>query len=648
MPKTKTTTAPATANDSAELREYQQMYSDAFDALEPVRSTWEEKEMVLLSRNPDHLSKTTKSQINDGRLSTIILERAARVMAQMPSGSYHALSEQNAGMAKLMGLVMDKYVLPNANNPQDHLTKFRMLDMYSMVYGSMPLLYDWQVTPSYTGPNSWLLSPYNVAYEPGKFTIPESNYAFVRSLVSLKWLRSQRQDDEGKGWNRQAVQYVLKRAEEAGSEDQTAKSQYRSFVERNRLPSAPVPVGDNAMVEIITMYESGKDGRWITFASDFDWVELRNIPNPHGNGKIPIILKHCFPLMDSMIGLGDVERGMTLQKAMNSLINLYMDAVKFSIFPPVKVVRDQLDDPSSILWEPGQKWKVKNQGAIELMQTSPQGLATFQSTYGFMISAMLNQNGTTDTARSEDIDPGMGKTPRALAMQAAREGARDSWDRHMMESVIEELYNNYIDLIVRKQTKPMPIYLFKKEIIGLRKQYKEDMYLERFSRKLFEDMPINEDGMGGTVKVQSDMLKGGAKTKPEDVKYHFFVDASSTQKHDQMAESQELDAIMMTLLKVGPQNLPNVNFGKLVEKWIKSKAIQDAEEIVLDEEEIQQKQMQSQGQAQQQQLTPDGLPVIEGVNSPQPPMLEPSMENMGMTAQDPEIQEFMRNLGGMA
>lgn len=658
MPKTPE--SPPNRTNDEDIKEYAQLWQRAWDALDPVRSTWTDKEMVLLSKNPDKLSKTTKSQVNDGRLSTIILERSARVMAQMPSGAYHALTEKNAGMSQLMRLVMENYVLPNATNPQDHLTKFRMLDMYSQVYGSMPILYDWQVTDGYTGPNSWILSPYNVAYEPGKFTIPESNYVFVRSYVSIRWLKSQRQDDEGKGWNRQSVQYVLKRAEEVGA-DPTAKTEYRSFIERNRLHGASPSKGDNADIEIVTMYESGKDGHWITFCPDFDWVKLRDIPNPHHNGKIPIILKHCFPLLDSMIGLGDVERGMTLQKAMNSLINLYLDAVKFSIFPPIKVNREQLNDPSSIIWEPGQKWEVKNQSAIDLMQTSPQGLQTFQNTYGFMISALLNQNGTTDTGRSAEIDPGMGKTPQALQMQASRESARDSWDRYMMETVIEDLYNNYIDLILQKQTKSIPLYLFKDDIVSLRKQYKEDEYLQRFESNLFDDIPLNEDGLGGTVKVQSKLLKGG-NTKAEDVKYLFFIDGGSTQKREQEMESQQLDNIVMTLLKVGPQNLPNVKFDVLIEKWIKSKAIEGADEIVMNEQEMLEAQQQAQA-AQQidpttgqpvgpqvQATTPDGLPAFAGINAPNTaggaPM--PTMENLGMTAQDPDVQAAIAKMRGLS
>src|SRR5690606_21776470 len=147
------------------------------------------------------------------------------------------------------------------------------------------------VTDGYTGPNSWILPLRNVVFEPGKFTIPESNWVAVSSLVSVKWLKSQRQGENA--WNREAVKHVLDMAEECGGKNVSLQDEgRRSYVERNRLPTTSASSGENAVVEIITFYESGKDGHWVTFRPDFDFVKLRDIPNPHGNGKIPIIMKH--------------------------------------------------------------------------------------------------------------------------------------------------------------------------------------------------------------------------------------------------------------------------------------------------------------------------------------------------------------------
>jgi hypothetical protein len=650
-----------TNRTSTRIQEYEARYKQGRSALDGYFNTLDEKEAMLLGKNLDKLTtqRASKSQVNDQRLSTIIWERSARVMAQLPSGKVRALTMHNRGKGELMQMVLDRYILPNANNPQDHLTKFRMLDLYSMVYGSMALLYDWHVGDDYVGPNSRILPIRHVVYQPGKVTIAESEWVAVLSYVTVAWLKKQKQGDNA--WNRSSVQYVMARSKESGKDP--AASDYRSYIERNRILSAGATKGDDAVIELITFYEAGKDGHWVTFCPDFDYCLLRDIPNPHGNGKIPIILKHCFPLIDSMIGLGDFERGKTLQYAMNSLINLYLDGVKFSLFPPLKVVGDQVASRSSLLWEPGQKWELKRQDAVEMLGVAPQGLQTFESTYSFLIAALLNQNGTTDTARSAQTDPGLGKTPQALKMQSEREGARDAWDRRMMEQTIEDLYNAYIDLSCRKQEKPIKIYLLKDEVANLRSQFPEDEYLAEYGQDRDSEILMHDNGQNGMATIRPDHIK--VKDAKEDMPYRFYVDASTTQKSEQAEEHQQLADILMLILKTGPQLFPTIDITKLMEQYILTSGIEDADEIIKKPEQVAKEQQAQAAQAQmmamqggqpgqpqpmgvpQPQMTPDGMPAFPGINAPTGDTSPiPTPGNLGVSA-DPKLQEFIHGINGM-
>ncbi len=65
-------------------------YSADKDAIRTVVDTFDEKESMLISKVEDSLS--FKSKVTDSRLSTIIWERAGRVMGQMPSGVVKALT----------------------------------------------------------------------------------------------------------------------------------------------------------------------------------------------------------------------------------------------------------------------------------------------------------------------------------------------------------------------------------------------------------------------------------------------------------------------------------------------------------------------------------------------------------------------------
>ena len=151
------------------------------------------------------------------------------------------------------------------------------------------------------------------------------------------------------------------------------------------------------------------------------------------NGKIPVVVKHSIPLIDRFIGLGDVERGQTLQYAINSLWNLYLDGIKFSIFPP-KLVNLVNVVPSTIKNQPAANWVVKDiNNAIREFQISPQGINSFQATYPTLIASLMNLAGTTDTTISATADPGLGKTPQAIAFLNARQNARDTFDRDMQD-----------------------------------------------------------------------------------------------------------------------------------------------------------------------------------------------------------------------
>ena len=84
---------------SERVQEYEINFNQGVSALDGFFNTLDEKESMLLGKNLDKLStqRSSKSQVNDQRLSTIIWERSARVMAQLPSGKIRALTMHNRG-----------------------------------------------------------------------------------------------------------------------------------------------------------------------------------------------------------------------------------------------------------------------------------------------------------------------------------------------------------------------------------------------------------------------------------------------------------------------------------------------------------------------------------------------------------------------
>ncbi len=564
-------------------------YKEAREAITKIRDdeffSWDEREALLLGRLEDQGSDNTKSKVNTQELTNIVFDGASRVMAQFPTGKIVPTSTDNDGSAAMMNLVFQKYVIPNANSQFNFLTKLRLWDVYSRVYGSMPALVDYVVSDEYTGPDMWLLNPRRFFPQAGVYNMQEMQYCFVDNEVDIKWL----EERSPEVWDKNAIDKLVKLAKEGGhkedrSEDKTySQEEYES---KNR------DIGKYAKVKITTRYEKNK---WTTFAPDFGNIVIREIDNPHGNGKLPVVMKECYPLIDRLYGLAEFERGKTLQYASNSLVNLYLDGVKFSIFPPTistknGVVKD------SMAFKPAAHWQEIVPNSIRQLQLSPQGINTFTQTMSYLKSSILNMAATTDTSVSKETDPGYGKTPEALKQQSAREGARDSWDRYMMEQAIQDVFDRFIDMLSRKQEKPIPIMLFGKEIEEFQAQYPD------------EQLEI----LNGSITIKPEQLQG---------RFKYQMDAGTSLKKDESIENEALRDLIMLAVRV-PGGLEQIaqtgkinfgdkqfDFGEAMKRFVTTSGIGDADKIIRDAMPQERAMAEEQRMQQQQKEMMGGQPA---------------------------------------
>lgn len=154
----------------------------AYNALTQKRQLWTEYEKIFHNELADSISGSTKSQVFDPKLATMVLEREARVMSQLPTGKVRAMSKNDKFGEKLMNLILDKYVNVNANSQFDLLTKYRMVDRYSNIYGNFFAFVDWRVDKNgYIGPDMWLLNIRDVFPQVGAVSIEDSDYIIVRT-----------------------------------------------------------------------------------------------------------------------------------------------------------------------------------------------------------------------------------------------------------------------------------------------------------------------------------------------------------------------------------------------------------------------------------------------------------------------------------
>mgnify|MGYP000946342075 CR=1 FL=1 len=603
---------------------------DAFQALTPLRNSWDEKEQALLARaNDSYSGNVVRARVTDAALSTLSFERQARVAAQLPTGKVYPTGKADESKAKLADIVLHRYIVPNANAQKPQLVKQRLWGVYASVYGSMPMFYDYRVDDDYIGPDCWLVDPRSFLPQPGRNSIQECDWVMISTIVTVKQLEQMAKKDAKKtSWNVEELKKLIKVAKDGNptrNNDANKTSQTQSLRYSQDLVKG--------QVELITKYEAGDDGRWQTFAPDYKEVGiLRDIPNPHKSGKIPVVMRDCFPLLNSIYGLGDFERGMKIQKAKDSLLGLRLEFVKNKVYPALKIDVNKVT-PSTIQYGAGRKWRVTDMNGVEPVNYGNDSETGFQNTFSVLNGIQQDQFGTSQTNLSGDdaANPQFGKTPAAIKMQRAQENARDTWDRFMHEQAVAELYEGMINLLSVKMEKPINFSVFEEEI-----------------RQIAEDYPDTLTEMNGG---RFGLMTVAKKEINTDKGYQYVIDPNSSMQKDDEAQ---LEALMQSyqLLAQDPNlqavlQQQNIRWDQAehVKKILVASGVSDWERILQEGQEQVPDQMGMEGE----------MPIDPTTGQPIDPMMQqpidpyegiPPIEVPGFD--DPDVQAYAEHMLGSA
>ncbi len=578
------------------------------DYLRTKRLLWDSAEQLLHNQLNDNVSSKTKSQVFDPKLSTLAIERSYRVMAQLQTGKVRGISKNDIGDATLKNLLLDKYVIPHANAQFDFLTKMRMVDLYSNVYGNFFTLVDWDVKPNgYAGPDVWLLNIRDVFPQVGAVSLEDSDYVIVRTWRPISFFESKLKDKDFK--NIPAIIALLKT--KSGSKQNRSVATSTSQRELSEYPTSE-PAKHKGYFEVLTRYERD---RWVDICVDADNMTFRDRSNPQEDGDLPVKCKYSIPLIDDFMGMSDFERGGSMQKTVNSAWNLYLDAVKMSIFPPVLINKDNIASASSITYTAAAKWLVRNQigNAAMPLQLNPQGISTFNNVYQVSTAAIMNLFGTTETNSTAQTDPGFGKTPQALDMQAQRENTRDNADRFYMEQYLVSIMRKFCNLLSKKQSSAITLRLFKEEIDTIARSYPEVM--------------DNYDQQTGKLTVK----KGSGSEL-----YDYEIVSGSTYAVDQKQQQQNLAQLLSlfqsaqtpqgnTLIQQLQTDGYKFNFGELLKRIVSNSGIQDWDKILT---EI---TLQEQGKVTLDAHKAQFDQAMQQMQNPAATPTDPNQQNQGMS-----------------
>lgn len=514
--------------------EYFKDYTSDWDIHKNYINTFDPYEAMLIGQVFDSVSATVDgSKITDAYSSTLAKERADRVVAKHPDGLTQSVGKADVGKAAFMDILRQKWIYPNANSQFPFLQKLNMWQLYSSVYGYMPMFYDWNVSNTgYVGPDCWLWNPRNLVPQQGRVSIEDMDYVHALTWMGHEALEKiAESDEENDGWDRKALDLLIELAEDKTTDPDTDKD---TLTSRNRNTQA-VKRG----ICLVTRYESGPDGEWITFAPDHSCVEVRRLKNPHKNGRIPFVVKYSQPLFDSFYGLGDFQKAKPLQFARDGLTNFYFASLKRNLAPGIivnanGVMKNTLDvtAPNPILME-----TIPN--SIRPMPTNNAGLATYQGVQSNLTGSLMSQFGTQNASMpgSETLNPSQGKTPAAIELYSGKEATRDGAERQNLEVAIEQLTDGFFSLVANIGTEDIPIELFAEDISDIVKAGQKDVL------GLFDKNHFKPDGTfsAGTLTIKPSALKG--------VEYRFNIEPGSTMKLEKEKQLQSLERFVDNLGK---------------------------------------------------------------------------------------------------
>lgn len=561
----------------------------ADDSLVTKREMWKEHENLFLGNLEDQISETTKSKVFDHKISTYIIESEARVMAQVPVGKVKAISKNDMGASALMNLILDKYVVPNANAQLPFLVKLRMLHRMSKIYGNAFYMVDWDVKQNgYVGPDMWLISPWDIFPQVGATSLEDSDYVIVRSWKPLSFFEKLRKTDGYKN-----VDKVITKLKQSTGDKQNRDSDSKTQREEDMEAGVSGTKGDG-FYEVLSMYERD---RWVDVVPEAEYMVIRDGKNRGIEGELPVGNKWAIPLFEDFMGMGDVERGKSMQYVMNSAWNLALDSAKMSIFPPVIFNKDIIV-PSSIKRVAGANWIARGNPALaaQAIQLSPQGIQTFQNIYQSANAALLNQFGTTDTTVSSTVDNSFGKTPQALKQQASRENSRDAWDKFYVEIAVNQIMKKMVNFISQKQSSAISVRLFGEEIKTILKKYPEmqSQYDEKTG-----NLKINKS-QTGSILYDYEMVSGSS----------FAVDKQNQQDNVlallnlliQNAQPSPQGGVTSPMIEILRAEGTNIKFTKLltqlvsenVNNWDEIIESQDAEKSPAEEDDLAMQEHQQQ------------------------------------------------------
>ncbi len=435
MPAISETSGRGTPGERKQFTEVARHYDTSTADLDTRMKDWNKKDELFRSYI-DPVGWPYSAQVFDPRTFTAIFEKSARLLAKKPRGTLIPREGGDVLGAKINNSLLEfQWDDAERVTGESMLQKWSLMDQNARKYGASFALSTWHweqrkfgkdktMGTYFDGPNFTPWNNRDVLHNPSYSTI--KNWIQLRSWITLDELRRTNDASRSKPIykNLDIIRDSLVDEARGGGDMRSTAWQSKNLSIKN-LTDYLGTDEEFKVFEFITEY---RDDKWISFAPKYG-VILRDIPNPYFHGRIPVVQLKYYPIDEDIYGLSEIEPVEKLQKAINALVNQYLDAINMSLYTPIKV-RTTAVQMHTLEFGPGKKWLMNDPSTDVLpYETSIAGVGEFTSTYRFMVGAMQEALGETSQGVS-NLVPGSGdKTATEVRDSALQRNARDNYNQ---------------------------------------------------------------------------------------------------------------------------------------------------------------------------------------------------------------------------
>jgi hypothetical protein len=185
--------------------------------------------------------------------------------------------------------------------------------------------------------------------------------------------------------------------------------------------------------------------RWVDFVpskggeGDEPMLILRDIPNPYGHGRVPVVKLNYYPIDDDQYGVSELESIRSMMKALWALICNYLDDVNISLFPIIK------GHPTNVNWSTVEykaraTWIMQNpETDLVRLESSNSNLQKVTEIYKLLVGAMAEALGESSGEVSSQQIGSPDKTATEIKDTALLRSARDNFNKLALSAAMAKM-----------------------------------------------------------------------------------------------------------------------------------------------------------------------------------------------------------------